>query len=525
MINLGGWSTLTLRFKYIENGSGAADNALLDYYDGATWTQLADMPKTPVGSCGVQGTWTSYSIALPASANNNPNVRIGFRWVNDDDGVGSDPSVAIDDVEILVPYVPPGTGLVVNELSNGPSGNKEYIELAAVGPTCTIDIRGIKVDDNNGVANNGFGSLMNGSGVSIGHNRFSNAAQWAIVPTGSLILIYNGADLNASVPAMDPSDLAPHDSIYILPATSVLLNGCGNFPDGLVTANYPACTYGAGSWTWMGYRDQGDAGQTRDPNGRYFHGISYGPGLQNMNNGGLDNLRITTASAAASVLWFNSGNFRLAANFGFGAVAGNETPGAPNNLANLLWLRGIRCFALPVELVAFSVENLSDRVRLRWATATEHNSDHFTVDRSDDDLFFAPIAHLPAAGDSQHRVDYVHDDPDPRPGVSYYRLREIDNDGAETTSAAVAVVRHTAMSYVVIGDGPGNISLSASDANVPWSLIDPLGRVLATGGAPNGTAHIAIPDGLSLLIVGGVEAPAVFRIMGTAAGALIAPLR
>jgi hypothetical protein len=37
---------------------------------------------------------------LPASANNNPNVRIGFRWINNDDGDATDPSFAADDVEV-----------------------------------------------------------------------------------------------------------------------------------------------------------------------------------------------------------------------------------------------------------------------------------------------------------------------------------------------------------------------------------------------------------------------------------------
>jgi len=35
---------------------------------------------------------------LPASANNNPNVKIGFRWINNDDGDATDPSFAVDDI-------------------------------------------------------------------------------------------------------------------------------------------------------------------------------------------------------------------------------------------------------------------------------------------------------------------------------------------------------------------------------------------------------------------------------------------
>src|SRR5690606_31806825 len=34
---------------------------------------------------------------------NNANVKIGFRWVNNDDGVGTDPSFAVDDITLTIP--------------------------------------------------------------------------------------------------------------------------------------------------------------------------------------------------------------------------------------------------------------------------------------------------------------------------------------------------------------------------------------------------------------------------------------
>ncbi|MDQ3109270.1 MAG: T9SS type A sorting domain-containing protein [Bacteroidota bacterium] len=97
VINCTGRSGITLGFKYIEGGQTTIDNATVWYFDGVSWAQLADPAKTLTG-CSGQGIWTSYSVSLPASADNNPNVRIGFRWVNNSDGLGSDPSFAVDDV-------------------------------------------------------------------------------------------------------------------------------------------------------------------------------------------------------------------------------------------------------------------------------------------------------------------------------------------------------------------------------------------------------------------------------------------
>lgn len=93
---------VALSFDYIENGEGTQDNATVWYSPdaGITWVQVDDPPKTAL--CGGQGLWATRTLTLPASANNNPNVKIGFRWVNDADANGTDPSFAIDDSQVGV---------------------------------------------------------------------------------------------------------------------------------------------------------------------------------------------------------------------------------------------------------------------------------------------------------------------------------------------------------------------------------------------------------------------------------------
>lgn len=100
-VSCAGYSTISLNYVYIERGQTTLDNASVWYFDGTTWAFLYETPKTNNTGCLGQGRWTaSISIALPASANNNPNVKIGFRWVNNGDGTGSDPSFAVDDVTL-----------------------------------------------------------------------------------------------------------------------------------------------------------------------------------------------------------------------------------------------------------------------------------------------------------------------------------------------------------------------------------------------------------------------------------------
>jgi hypothetical protein len=103
-INCTGQSGISVSFNYMEFGDGTNDNATLWYYDGSAWSQIDDMPKTACcgGTCNgsLQGKFTARTVALPASANNNANIKIAFRWVNDDDGTGTDPSFAVDDVTL-----------------------------------------------------------------------------------------------------------------------------------------------------------------------------------------------------------------------------------------------------------------------------------------------------------------------------------------------------------------------------------------------------------------------------------------
>jgi gliding motility-associated-like protein len=107
-IDCSGESTITLAFDYMHFGETGTDAASLAYFDGVTWTNLvAPLPQGaccggPCGSLFVQGQWapTQYSIVLPASADGNANVQIGFVWDNDANNSGADPSFAVDNITL-----------------------------------------------------------------------------------------------------------------------------------------------------------------------------------------------------------------------------------------------------------------------------------------------------------------------------------------------------------------------------------------------------------------------------------------
>lgn len=110
-INATGHTGMTLYFDFIAFGSSACsdDRAQLQLSTdgGATWPAGYQYCLTSVccGACNgySQGQWTTYSLALPAAFDNNPNIKVAFHWRNNGNGSGTDPSVAIDDVRITRP--------------------------------------------------------------------------------------------------------------------------------------------------------------------------------------------------------------------------------------------------------------------------------------------------------------------------------------------------------------------------------------------------------------------------------------
>jgi len=106
-----GHEDLTLNFDMIGQGGGTDFAELFYSIDGgATWTSI-DGPLTSLCCGGVpcdgvlQGLWETKSYVLPAECEEIPNLRISFVWQNVDDGVATDPSIAVDNMTIEKPVV------------------------------------------------------------------------------------------------------------------------------------------------------------------------------------------------------------------------------------------------------------------------------------------------------------------------------------------------------------------------------------------------------------------------------------
>lgn len=255
---------------------------------------------------------------------------------------------------LLALLVPAATAtaqtVVLNEVSNGPAGNQEYLELVVVptAPTepCTpppcLDLRGWIVDDNNG--------YHGGGGVAPGAMRFADHPLWSCVPVGTVIAIYNNADPNPSLPADDTSLDDGNCSIIV----GSLDGSFFQFSDA-TPAPVPCSDPGGwgmdGSPTWMNnmaFANSGDCARLCDASGCEVFTLCYGNTTLNAT--------VAFAGGGADKVWyFNSGDPLAGANWTEGCAgdiaacgSDDQTPGSANNAANAAWLTSLGNGCSPV---------------------------------------------------------------------------------------------------------------------------------------------------------------------------------
>jgi gliding motility-associated-like protein len=272
--------------------------------------------------------------------------------------------------------------LIVNEVSNGPAGNQEYIELVVVSQTAfydcgvatppCIDIRGWIIDDNSGYHGT--------SGVAPGAVRFSYDPMWQCVPLGTIILIYNNSDPNTSLP---PQDLSMTDGNCAIVAP---ISNTSLFETNTTTPGAIACSYPAGGWTAGGnwastvLANAGDCVRLVDLSGCEVFSLCNG-------SDNLNNMIYFAGSGADDVWYFNGGNPFQQANWSEGC-ADNETvidaftcgsnlqtPGAPNNAANAAYIAQFNNGCQPITPISVSATSTIDNCNCSGtATATASGS-------------------------------------------------------------------------------------------------------------------------------------------------------
>jgi len=140
------------------------------------------------------------------------------------------------------------------------------------------------------------------------------------------------------------------------------------------------------------------------------------------------NLPSLTVAHYAGSTWQDRGNASTTGNAAAGTITSNSvTTFSPFTLASTL---GGAFNPLPVELLSFTAQKKSKGVLLEWETATEVNNAFFQVERSLNGKEFDVISKVEGVGNSDITQSYQLLDENPGSGINYYRLKQVDFDGA-----------------------------------------------------------------------------------------------
>ena len=104
---------------------------------------------------------------------------------------------------------------------------------------------------------------------------------------------------------------------------------------------------------------------------------------------------------------------------------------------------------LPVELLFFKAGIRDSEISLDWATASELNFDHFSIERSTDGKSFGEIGQAEGHGTTNESNHYSFVDCEPIIGTIYYRLKTVDVDGYTEYSNIESVHFSQAKSFVI----------------------------------------------------------------------------
>lgn len=97
---------------------------------------------------------------------------------------------------------------------------------------------------------------------------------------------------------------------------------------------------------------------------------------------------------------------------------------------------------LPVELLSFTASCENDFVQLKWVTESEVNADYYTIERSYDGVNWQQINQQQANGTTFIQHTYFFNDSTRNSNQTYYKLKQVDLDGAISLEKIIASTCH-----------------------------------------------------------------------------------
>ncbi len=178
-----------------------------------------------------------------------------------------------------------------------------------------------------------------------------------------------------------------------------------------------------------------------------------------------------------------------------GVVVGTGTVAVSNaSITSMPWVLSGQSTPLPVELISFTAEKISDNdnVLCRWVTASEINNNYFDVEAATEngsrDLEYKFIGRINGSGNSTTVKEYsLTDTHTGKVGNYYYRLKQVDYDGKASYSNVVVVNFTNGKSLNLVAVAPNPFSNHTSvqiyiseKGNLQTRIVDVFGSKVSS---------------------------------------------
>lgn len=188
----------------------------------------------------------------------------------------------------------------------------------------------------------------------------------------------------------------------------------------------------------------------------------------------------------ASITTDASGNTYMTGKFvstvDFDPFAGVFNLGGNNFDPFVLKLSGCSV-VLPVTLINFESTCRDKKNTITWITATEVNNDYFILEKSYDAVTFFELVEIQGAGNSNVINNYSVTDPNSFSGSTYYRLKQVDFDGATTYHKIITTncnVNDFEVNQVIFNSNSLNFNIiTDTDEELIIYLYDYSGRLVS----------------------------------------------
>lgn len=191
--------------------------------------------------------------------------------------------------------------------------------------------------------------------------------------------------------------------------------------------------------------------------------------------------------------WESEGNGGITGNSDSGSIisgSGCGFTGVPGTVGTFspFTFAGSTLNTLPIELLSFTASKSPENTSiLKWVTASEEENSHFIVERKSENNTFKAIGKVIGNGTTNQKNEYSFTDFQPKSGLNYYRIKQVDFSGYKEISEirVVSFSDNSEIGELLVYPNPTlgdlNVELSGITANselLEIKIRDVLGKVV-----------------------------------------------